>query len=89
MFLIPQHCSYKALIFFGLNIVSNCVFLYLDRTFVLHNPTVTSLWDMGLEIFRDEVMNNDRVRKRSVDGLLKMIEQEREGAQVSLFLLYS
>uniref|UniRef100_A0AAF5PJZ6 CULLIN_2 domain-containing protein n=1 Tax=Wuchereria bancrofti TaxID=6293 RepID=A0AAF5PJZ6_WUCBA len=53
------------------------VFLYLDRTFVLHNSTVISL-DMGLEIFRDEVMNNESVRKRSVDGLLKMIEQERK-----------
>lgn len=39
---------------------------------------------MGLEIFRDEVMDNECVRKRSVDGLLKMIEQEREGGQVSM-----
>ncbi|VDM15454.1 unnamed protein product [Wuchereria bancrofti] len=45
---------------------------------------VLVFWDMGLEIFRDEVMNNESVRKRSVDGLLKMIEQEREGGQVSL-----
>ncbi|VDO73490.1 unnamed protein product [Onchocerca flexuosa] len=44
---------------------------------------------MGLEIFRDEVMNNDRVRKRSVDGLLKMIEQEREGAQIDRLLIKS
>ncbi|MCP9263411.1 Cullin-4A [Dirofilaria immitis] len=97
------------------------VFLYLDRTFVLHNPTVTSLWnsdmpnhfglkklclrnqnigllhtpkwrrplDMGLEIFRDEVMDNERVRKRSIDGLLKMIEQEREGGQIDRLLIKS
>uniref|UniRef100_A0A915PMJ1 Cullin family profile domain-containing protein n=1 Tax=Setaria digitata TaxID=48799 RepID=A0A915PMJ1_9BILA len=65
------------------------VFLYLDRTFVLHNPTVISLWDMGLEIFRDEVMDNERVRKRSVDGLLKMIEQEREGGQIDRLLIKS
>ncbi|EFO23722.1 hypothetical protein LOAG_04763 [Loa loa] len=65
------------------------VFLYLDRTFVLHNPTVISLWDMGLEIFRDEVMDNESVRKRSVDGLLKMIEQEREGGQIDRLLIKS
>ncbi|VDO40115.1 unnamed protein product [Brugia timori] len=65
------------------------VFLYLDRTFVLHNPTVISLWDMGLEIFRDEVMNNESVRKRSVDGLLKMIEQEREGGHIDRLLIKS
>uniref|UniRef100_A0AAF5PK17 Cullin-4 n=1 Tax=Wuchereria bancrofti TaxID=6293 RepID=A0AAF5PK17_WUCBA len=65
------------------------IFLYLDRTFVLHNPTVISLWDMGLEIFRDEVMNNESVRKRSVDGLLKMIEQEREGGQIDRLLIKS
>ncbi|KAL3989495.1 Cullin-4A domain protein [Acanthocheilonema viteae] len=65
------------------------VFLYLDRTFVLHNPTVVSLWDMGLEIFRDEVMDNESVRKRSVDGLLKMIEQERGGGQIDRLLIKS
>ncbi|VDK76390.1 unnamed protein product [Litomosoides sigmodontis] len=65
------------------------VFLYLDRTFVLHNPAVVSLWDMGLEIFRDEVMDNENVRKRSVDGLLKMIEQERDGGQIDRLLIKS
>ncbi|EJW76479.1 hypothetical protein WUBG_12613 [Wuchereria bancrofti] len=44
---------------------------------------------MGLEIFRDEVMNNESVRKRSVDGLLKMIEQEREGGQIDRLLIKS
>uniref|UniRef100_A0A158Q724 Cullin-4 n=1 Tax=Elaeophora elaphi TaxID=1147741 RepID=A0A158Q724_9BILA len=64
------------------------VFLYLDRTFVLQNPSVVSL-DMGLEIFRDEVMDNESVRKRSIDGLLKMIEQEREGGQIDRLLIKS
>lgn len=28
------------------------VFLYLDRSFVLQTPSLRSIWDMGLELFR-------------------------------------
>lgn len=28
------------------------VFLYLDRSFVLQMPSLRSIWDMGLELFR-------------------------------------
>ena len=29
------------------------VFLYLDRSFVLQTPSLRSIWDMGLELFRN------------------------------------
>lgn len=29
------------------------VFLYLDRSFVLQSPSLRSIWDMGLELFRN------------------------------------
>lgn len=45
------------------------------------------LWrDVGLEIFRDVIMNNDRIRKRTTDDIMKLIETEREGAQVGTLL---
>lgn len=28
------------------------IFLYLDRSFVLQTPSLRSIWDMGLELFR-------------------------------------
>ncbi|VDM25312.1 unnamed protein product [Toxocara canis] len=69
-----EHCQQMIMI--------RSVFLFLDRTFVLQNSTVASLWDVGLEIFRDVIMNNDRVRMRTTSGIIKLIETEREGAQV-------
>lgn len=29
------------------------IFLYLDRSFVLQTPNLRSIWDMGLELFRN------------------------------------
>ncbi|VDN39007.1 unnamed protein product [Gongylonema pulchrum] len=58
------------------------LFLYMDRAFIMRYPNMLPLWDLGLEIFCNEVMNNTHIRKRCVDGVLRMIESERSGAQV-------
>uniref|UniRef100_F1KTC7 Cullin-4 n=1 Tax=Ascaris suum TaxID=6253 RepID=F1KTC7_ASCSU len=76
-----EHCQQMVMI--------RSVFLFLDRTFVLQNSTVASLWDVGLEIFRDVIMNNDRIRKRTTDDIMKLIETEREGAQIDRQLVKS
>ncbi|CAD5118119.1 DgyrCDS6858 [Dimorphilus gyrociliatus] len=55
------------------------IFLYLDRTFVLKSNSILSLWDMGLDLFRKHVLNNSRIRKRAIDGILEMIQLERNG----------
>lgn len=31
------------------------IFLYLDRSFVLQTPSLRSIWDMGLELFRNDL----------------------------------
>ncbi len=31
------------------------IFLYLDRTYVIHQPDVRSIWDMGLAVFKDNL----------------------------------
>lgn len=31
------------------------IFLYLDRSFVLQAPALRSIWDMGLELFRNSL----------------------------------
>lgn len=65
------------------------IFLYLDRTYVLQNPTVHSIWDMGLDLFRSHIAMNSTVQKRTVEGLLLLIEKERNGDSVDRTLLKS
>jgi len=65
------------------------IFLFLDRTYVLQNPNVNSIWDMGLNLFRHHIMLNTNVQNRAVDGLLLLIEKERQGDMVDKTLLKS
>ncbi|KAJ9565787.1 hypothetical protein OSB04_001753 [Centaurea solstitialis] len=61
--------------------------LYLDRTYVKQTPTVRSLWDMGLQLFRKHLSLASEVEHKTVFGLLKMIESERLGEAVDRTLL--
>ncbi|KAI9579580.1 cullin-4A isoform X1 [Glossina fuscipes] len=70
-------------------IMMRSIFLYLDRTYVLQNPTVHSIWDMGLDLFRTHIALNSLVQKRTVEGLLMLIEKERNGDAVDRALLKS
>ena len=70
-------------------IMIRSIFLYLDRTYVLQNPSIFSIWDMGLELFRRHIISNPVVQNRTVDGLLMLIEQERQGDAVDRTLLKS
>jgi cullin 4 len=45
--------------------------------------------DAGLETFRMIVLENDKVRQRTVHGLLELIEAERLGSNVDRQLLKS
>lgn len=45
-----SHCDLMVMI--------RSIFLYLDRTYVLQNPTVHSIWDMGLDLFRKHIATN-------------------------------
>ncbi|XP_075233766.1 cullin 4 [Lycorma delicatula] len=65
------------------------IFLYLDRTYVLQNPMIHSIWDMGLDMFRSHIVMNSLVQTRTVDGLLMLIEKERQGDTVDRTLLKS
>lgn len=70
-------------------IMIRSIFLYLDRKFVLQTPTVFSIWDMGLELFRRHISLNPMVQNKIVDGLLLLIGQERQGDAVDRTLLKS
>ncbi|XP_033637591.1 cullin-4A-like [Asterias rubens] len=70
-------------------IMIRSIFLFLDRTYVLQNSFVSSLWDMGLDLFRSHIISNKTVQMRTVEGLLQLIESERGGDVVDHSLLKS
>eukprot|EP00897_Mesotaenium_endlicherianum_P001162 jgi/Mesen1/11046/ME000099S10492 len=61
--------------------------LYLDRTYVIQNANVRSLWDMGLQLFRRHLALVPEVENKAVAGLLRLIEKERLGESVDRTLL--
>uniref|UniRef100_T1IZT0 Cullin family profile domain-containing protein n=1 Tax=Strigamia maritima TaxID=126957 RepID=T1IZT0_STRMM len=61
----------------------------LYRTYVLQNAAIVSIWDMGLDMFRIHIISHPLVQTRSVDGLLLLIERERNGETVDRTLLKS
>ncbi|KAK0048820.1 cullin-4A [Biomphalaria pfeifferi] len=70
-------------------IMIRSIFLFLDRTYVLQNSSILSIWDMGLDLFRQHIISDKVVESRTVDGLLKLIERERNGEAVNRQLLKS
>ncbi|ORX91617.1 ubiquitin-protein ligase, cullin 4 [Basidiobolus meristosporus CBS 931.73] len=70
-------------------IMIRSIFLYLDRTYVLQTSGLSSLWDMGLDLYRDYVMESKEIRKKTLDGLLGLIEKERSGESINRAILKS
>lgn len=68
-------------------IMIRSIFLFLDRTYVLQNASISSIWDMGLDMFRIHIISNSLVQTRTVEGLLMLIERERNGEAVDRGLL--
>ncbi|KAJ3158381.1 Cullin-4 [Geranomyces michiganensis] len=59
------------------------IFLYLDRTYVLHSAGLRSLWDMGLDLYRERIMDAALpVRSAVINALLEQIGRERNGEQI-------
>nr|CAG4648506.1 EOG090X01NX [Polyphemus pediculus] len=68
------------------------IFLCLDRKIIqnmVQNSGVMTLWDMGLDTFKVNIISNSKVQSRTVDGLLFVIEKERMGDTVDRSLLKS
>jgi len=71
------------------------IFLVLDRriipsrSIVQNNTGVMMLWETGLEIFKIHIISNPLVQTRTVDGLLFVIDKERQGDTVDRSLLKS
>ncbi|KAK4875725.1 hypothetical protein RN001_012147 [Aquatica leii] len=71
-----------------INTIKN-IFLYLDRTYVLDNHCLLSIWYMSLSLFKENIVLNGFLRPKLIDGLLYLIYQERQGVVVDKNLLKS
>lgn len=76
-----RHCSQIVTI--------RSIFLHLDRTFVVNKPSVRSLWEMGLQLFRRHLDRQEGVKRKLVSGLLELIERERRGETINRSLMRS
>lgn len=76
-----RHCTHMTRI--------RAIFLYLDRDYIVQgtNPDARSFWDMGLLIFRNHFSGASDVQEKTVSGLLKLIDRERDGDAVDNSLL--
>uniref|UniRef100_A0A8C4YVN0 Cullin 4B n=1 Tax=Gadus morhua TaxID=8049 RepID=A0A8C4YVN0_GADMO len=70
-------------------IMIRSIFLFLDRTYVLQNSMLPSIWDMGLELFRFYIISDLKVQSKTIDGILLLIERERSGEAIDRCLLRS
>ncbi|XP_038604558.1 cullin-4B isoform X1 [Tachyglossus aculeatus] len=70
-------------------IMIRSIFLFLDRTYVLQNSMLPSIWDMGLELFRTHIISDQKVQTKTIDGILLLIERERSGEAIDRSLLRS
>ncbi|XP_008832150.2 cullin-4B isoform X2 [Nannospalax galili] len=70
-------------------IMIRSIFLFLDRTYVLQNSLLPSIWDMGLELFRAHIISDQKVQTKTIDGILLLIERERNGEAIDRSLLRS
>lgn len=53
------------------------IFLYLDRTYVLQTPKLKSIWDMGLTLFRETILGDQEILKKTISAVLQQVNLER------------
>ncbi|KAG8525010.1 Cullin-4A, partial [Galemys pyrenaicus] len=58
------------------------IFLFLDRTYVFQFSMLSSIWDMGLELFKSHIICEQSVQSKTVNGILLLIEKERNGEMI-------
>lgn len=54
-----------------------CIFLVLDRSYMQNCMTI-SLWDLGLDLFRANVLDSENIGSKCISGILRLIKNERD-----------
>lgn len=59
-----------------------CIFLTIDRKYAISSNNTLSLWDMGLESFKNNIILQKKVFDRVTSSLLSLIKRERMGENI-------
>lgn len=62
------------------------ILMYMDRVYVQQND-VENVYNLGLIIFRDEIVRNERIRNHLRETLLTMVKNERKGEAIDHILI--
>ncbi|CAH9084542.1 unnamed protein product [Cuscuta europaea] len=62
------------------------ILMYMDRTFI-SNTHKTPVYELGLNLWRDNVIHSVKIQTRLQDTLLKLVEQERTGEVINRSLM--
>ena len=62
------------------------ILMYMDRTYVASQKKVP-VYERGLQIFRDEVCRNARIKDRLLEMLLDLVQRERQGEMIERSLV--
>ncbi|TGZ71761.1 hypothetical protein CRM22_002466 [Opisthorchis felineus] len=65
------------------------IFLFMDRQLLISNSQYVQIWDLALNLFREEVISHDKVEGRILRQLFDEIRKERSGEAVNRNLLRS
>ncbi|KAG0088979.1 Cullin-4 [Podila epicladia] len=68
-------------------IMIRSIFLYLDRTFALQTLGISTIWELGLDLWRRLAMNSLEIRSKVLGGILSLIERERNGETTSHLIM--
>eukprot|EP01130_Rhizamoeba_saxonica_P018986 TRINITY_DN9707_c0_g1_i1.p1 TRINITY_DN9707_c0_g1~~TRINITY_DN9707_c0_g1_i1.p1 ORF type:complete len:747 (-),score=159.93 TRINITY_DN9707_c0_g1_i1:273-2471(-) len=64
------------------------ILMYMDRIYVQHN-NVPSVYDLGLQLFRENIARNEKIKDRVLYSLLSSIDNERKGLVIDKGLIKS
>ncbi|KAM9960053.1 hypothetical protein ACTFIW_007286 [Dictyostelium discoideum] len=62
------------------------ILMYMDRNYVKQN-NLSSVFDLGLYLFRDNVAHCSTIKDRLLNTLLSMVQKEREGEVIDRILI--
>lgn len=58
------------------------IFLALDRKYAIGSNDIPSIWDMGLSLFKKNIISVSPIKERTLDSLKEMIKRERNGESI-------
>lgn len=62
------------------------ILMYMDRVYVVHN-NVSPVYELGLELFRDNIVRSPKIKDRLIKFMLSLIQKERQGEVIERGLL--